>query len=100
MTKAGAAYLWLVPVLAVLIGMARLLWFAYEDGPEITISFLDAEGLESGRTPVRFKDVEVGTVTAVTRRMTTSACWRRYDSPRQPPMSRSRTRASGSCGPV
>ncbi len=65
MTKAGAAYLWLVPVLVALIGMARLLWFAYEDGPEITISFLDAEGLESGRTPVRFKDVEVGTVTAV-----------------------------------
>jgi len=45
--------------------MGLLLRFVDGAGPEITISFLDAEGLESGRTPVRYKDVEVGQITAV-----------------------------------
>lgn len=65
MTRGSVTYLWLIPVCAVLIGMALFLWSAADPGPSITISFADAEGLDSGLTPVRFRDVEVGTVTAV-----------------------------------
>ncbi|CAJ0808436.1 Intermembrane transport protein PqiB [Ralstonia psammae] len=67
MTSGRAARLWcvLVSLLAALIGMGLLLWLVDDSGPLITISFLDAEGLESGRTPVRYRDVDVGIVTAV-----------------------------------
>jgi paraquat-inducible protein B len=54
---------WIVPVVALLIGA----WLAYkamsEKGPTITITFESAEGLEAGKTKVKYKDVEVGTLT-------------------------------------
>src|SRR5260221_8931716 len=34
-------------------------------GPEITITFKTAEGLEAGKTKVKYKDVEVGLVETV-----------------------------------
>jgi paraquat-inducible protein B len=41
-------------------------WLAYkaitEKGPTITITFKSAEGLEAGKTKIKFKDVEVGQV--------------------------------------
>ncbi len=53
---------WLIPLVALVIGA----WLAYkafsEQGPTITITFKTAEGLEAGKTKVRFKDVEVGQV--------------------------------------
>jgi paraquat-inducible protein B len=56
---------WLIPLLAALIGG----WLAYktltEQGPLITISFKTAEGLEVGKTGVKFKDVHIGTVEAI-----------------------------------
>lgn len=56
---------WLVPVVAAVIGA----WLAYktisEAGPTIRISFETAEGLEAGKTKVRHKDVEIGTVDTV-----------------------------------
>lgn len=56
---------WLVPVVAALIGVSMLLhaWLAV--GPEITITFQTAAGLEAGKTPVKYKDVTVGKVTKV-----------------------------------
>jgi paraquat-inducible protein B len=58
--------IWLVPVVAALIGA----WLAFksytEKSPTITIAFQSAEGLEAGQTRIRHKDVEVGRVTAIT----------------------------------
>jgi paraquat-inducible protein B len=57
---------WLVPVVAALIGG----WLVYkaisEKGPTITITFETAEGLEAGKTKIKYKDVEVGQVEAIT----------------------------------
>jgi paraquat-inducible protein B len=51
---------WLIPLVAALVG-AFVAWRAYsERGPEITITFRSAEGLEAGKTKVKYKDVEVG----------------------------------------
>ncbi|MDE2503676.1 MAG: MCE family protein [Burkholderiales bacterium] len=57
--------IWLVPVIAVVVGLwlGAKAWF--DRGPVITISFLGAEGLEAGKTKVRYKDVDIGTVTAI-----------------------------------
>lgn len=57
---------WLVPVVAALIGLSMLVHAWLTMGPEITITFQTATGLEAGKTPVKFKDVTVGKVTAVT----------------------------------
>lgn len=56
---------WLIPLVAALVGG----WLAYkaysEQGPTISIDFKTADGLEAGKTKVRFKDVEVGRVEAI-----------------------------------
>lgn len=59
---------WLVPVVALLIGG----WLAYkaysESGPTIRIQFKTAAGLEAKKTKVKFKDVDVGQVKSITVR--------------------------------
>ncbi len=58
----SVSIVWIVPLVALLIGG----WLAYkavtEKGPTITITFKSAEGLEAGKTKIKFKDVEVGQV--------------------------------------
>ncbi|MGB3223066.1 MAG: MlaD family protein [Desulforhopalus sp.] len=59
------SFVWLVPLVAILIGS----WLVYkamsEKGPTITITFKSAEGLEAGKTKIKYKDVELGKVVAV-----------------------------------
>src|SRR5210317_1536904 len=56
---------WVVPLVALLIGG----WLAFkaisEKGPTITITFKTAEGLEAGKTKIKYKDVEVGQVQSI-----------------------------------
>jgi paraquat-inducible protein B len=64
--RRGISLVWLIP----LVAGAIALWLGYaalqERGPTITITFKSAEGLEAGKTRVKYKDVEVGLVEAVT----------------------------------
>src|SRR3954452_12912089 len=63
--RRGISIVWLIPIVAAVIG-AFLAYKAYTDqGPTITIAFESAEGLEAGKTKVRYLDVEVGTVQSV-----------------------------------
>jgi paraquat-inducible protein B len=55
--------IWLVPVVAALIGGWLIYKTVSEKGPEVVIIFKTAEGLEAGKTKIKFKDVEVGQVT-------------------------------------
>jgi len=63
--KKQISIVWLVPIVAILIGG----WLAYkgltEKGPEVTISFKSAEGLEAGKTKLKYKDVEIGQVQTI-----------------------------------
>ncbi|MEX0546825.1 intermembrane transport protein PqiB [Raoultella terrigena] len=54
--------IWLVPIIALLTGLSMLLQTKLTEGPEIVISFRSAAGLEAGKTTVKYKDVNVGTV--------------------------------------
>ncbi|MEX3582273.1 MAG: MlaD family protein [Burkholderia sp.] len=56
---------WLVPLIAALIGIGLVVKSVFDRGPEITISFRSAEGLEPGKTQVKYKDVEIGTVKTI-----------------------------------
>lgn len=56
---------WLIPLLAALIGVSLFIHQVVQQGPTITISFKSADGIESGKTRVKFKDVDVGEVKSV-----------------------------------
>src|SRR5947209_6195083 len=56
---------WLVPIVAVLIGGWLATKAILERGEMITISFKTGEGLEAGKTKLKFKDVDIGVVEAV-----------------------------------
>jgi len=64
-TRSGLSIIWLIPLAAVLIGG----WIAYktmsERGPIITIAFKNAEGIEAGKTKIKYKSIEVGMVKSV-----------------------------------
>ncbi len=56
------AWVWLIPILAIGIGLS-ILWREWSSkGPEITITFRSAAGLEEGKTQIKFRDVVVGVV--------------------------------------
>ena len=57
--------LWLVPLVALAVGATLLGRHLLRTGPEIQIELRTAEGLESGRTVVRFREVVVGRVTQI-----------------------------------
>ncbi len=56
---------WIVPIAALVVGAVLIARTLMQAGPEITITFRSAEGLEAGRTEVRFKEVVVGKVVKV-----------------------------------
>ena len=63
--RRGISVVWIVPLIAAALG-GWLAWRALsEKGPTITISFATAEGLEAGKTKIRYKDVEVGQIDTI-----------------------------------
>jgi paraquat-inducible protein B len=56
---------WIIPIVAALVGGWVALHYVLSKGPTITIQFASAEGLEAGKTKVRYKDVDIGTVTNI-----------------------------------
>ncbi len=54
--------IWLVPIIAALAGIVLGVRALLSSGPEISVRFRTAEGLEAGKTEVRYKDVVVGQV--------------------------------------
>ena len=56
---------WLVPLVAVVIGVYLGARSILNRGPTITIYFHNAEGIEANKTHIKYKDVEVGIVRRV-----------------------------------
>jgi paraquat-inducible protein B len=56
---------WLVPLVAVLIGGWLMVKSVLEKGPTITITFATGEGLEAGKTKIKFKNVDIGVIHTV-----------------------------------
>ena len=63
--RVNASIVWLVPIIAALVGLSLVVHAWLEAGPTISISFLSAEGLDPGKTPVKYKNVIIGRVNAV-----------------------------------
>ncbi len=63
--RGGFSLVWLIPLIAVAIGVWLAVKTMTEKGPTIHIEFKTASGLSAGQTKVKFKDVDVGQVTAI-----------------------------------
>ena len=56
---------WIIPILAAVVALGIAVQRILSEGPTITIVFKVAEGIEAGKTFVKYKDVNIGQVTAV-----------------------------------
>jgi paraquat-inducible protein B len=57
--------IWIIPVLAALVAIGIAVQRIRSEGPTIEIVFSAAEGIEAGKTLVKYKDVNIGRVTKV-----------------------------------
>jgi paraquat-inducible protein B len=57
--------IWIVPIVALALGIYMVIVTLQSQGPEIEIVFSTAEGLEAGKTKIKFRDVEIGLVESV-----------------------------------
>ncbi len=57
--------IWLIPVIAALVGITLVAKVLWNRGPEVVITFKTAEGLEANKTAVKYKDVQIGTVQSI-----------------------------------
>jgi paraquat-inducible protein B len=56
---------WVIPIIAALVGVWVAVTRIESEGPKITIVFSSAEGLEAGKTKIEYKGVEVGTIGSI-----------------------------------
>ena len=56
---------WIIPILAAVVAIGIAVQRILSEGPTITIVFKVAEGIEAGKTFIKYKDVNIGQVTAV-----------------------------------
>ena len=56
---------WIIPVIAIAIGVWLFVHTINQKGPTIEIQFESAEGLEAGKTKIKLRDVGIGLVTNI-----------------------------------
>jgi paraquat-inducible protein B len=56
---------WLIPLFAALVAVGIAVNRILNEGPTITVLFKSAEGVEAGKTFIKYKDVKIGEVSAV-----------------------------------
>jgi paraquat-inducible protein B len=58
--------IWLIPIIAAIIGISLAVKSYLDRGPVITITFKNGEGVEAGKTKIKYKDVQIGEVKGIT----------------------------------
>lgn len=61
----GFPVVWVVPMVAAIVAGYVVYDRVHEFGPRITIRFKDGSGLKTGQTPIKYRGVAIGEVTAV-----------------------------------
>ena len=56
---------WIIPLVAAILGIWLAVRTIMQTGPTVSITFLTAEGLEAGKTKIRYKDVDIGEVKTI-----------------------------------
>ncbi|HEY7163171.1 MAG TPA: MlaD family protein [Candidatus Binatia bacterium] len=63
--KGRISIVWIVPIFAAIVAIGIAVQRILSEGPTITIIFKAAQGVEAGKTFVKYKDVNIGQVTKV-----------------------------------
>ncbi|MCG8634035.1 MAG: MlaD family protein [Desulfobacterales bacterium] len=63
--RSSVSVVWLIPLVTLIIGGWLIVKTLSEQGPKIEVSFKTAEGIEAGKTKVKYKDIEIGLVDSV-----------------------------------
>ncbi|MDE1169487.1 MAG: MlaD family protein [Pseudomonas sp.] len=61
----NVSLVWLVPIVAAVVGLSMVIHNAMSAGPQITVTFITAQGLEANKTEVKYKNVVIGKVSAI-----------------------------------
>jgi paraquat-inducible protein B len=61
-TRAGLSPVWILPIVALLLGAYAVYYSITQQGPEVEIHFKTASGLTAGKTKIKYLDVEVGLI--------------------------------------
>ena len=64
--QSGPSIVWLIPLVTLLVGGWLIIKTVSEQGPEISISFKTAEGIQAGKTRIKYKNVDIGVVEQIT----------------------------------
>jgi paraquat-inducible protein B len=59
------SFVWIIPIVAAVVGAWIGITTIRNQGPTITIVFKSAEGLEANKTAIKFKNVEIGHISAI-----------------------------------
>ncbi len=60
--RSGPSVVWIIPFLTLLVGGWLIVKTLSEQGPQASISFKTAEGIEVGKTKIKYKSVDIGVV--------------------------------------
>jgi len=63
--KVHLPLVWIVPIVVALTGIWLVVHNLVNEGPTVTLRFNSAEGIEPGKTKIRYKDVDIGEVKTV-----------------------------------
>lgn len=63
--RGRVSLVWIIPIVAALIGLSLVAQALWQRGPTITVTFATAEGIEPGKTKVKYKNVDIGDVTGL-----------------------------------
>src|ERR1700675_3063330 len=63
--RTRVSVVWIIPILAAVVSVGIAIQRILSEGPTITIVLKSAEGIEAGKTFVKYKDVNIGQVTTV-----------------------------------
>ncbi|RON42151.1 intermembrane transport protein PqiB [Pseudomonas brassicacearum] len=61
----SVSLVWIVPIVAVLVGISLVVHTMMQEGPTITVTFKTGSGLTANKTEVKYRNVVIGQVTDV-----------------------------------
>ncbi|CAM3645374.1 intermembrane transport protein PqiB [Polynucleobacter antarcticus] len=61
----SAQVIWIIPIVAITIGISLMYKAVVDHGPTITIAFASGDGIIAGKTNVKYKEVNIGVVKSV-----------------------------------
>src|SRR5262245_30424257 len=61
-TRTRISIIWIIPILAAVVAIGIAVQRILSEGPTVLIVFTAAEGIEAGKTFIKYKDVNIGQV--------------------------------------